>query len=299
MSALASPLLGSPLLRTLELLALLRRSRVSQRGDRQLARTAGGSREFFDQRKFHPGDDLRRVNWRAYLRTRELMVKLYQDDGSVPTRLLLDCSRSMLAGSHAGKETKFAYGKRLAASLLYIGLLRLETTVLQPFALELAPSSTYRHGRHQYAAAERLLQSLNAEGSTGFARVADQFVHRYPTPGVAIVISDFLGDADCLQSLRQILDRGDELWLIQLWGPDDRSPGERTHMRVVNVESGATLPVSLDDQSIRSYKEAFNRYSTTLKDLAVSRGGCYVGAATDDPLNETLLRSMIAAGMIG
>jgi uncharacterized protein (DUF58 family) len=37
-------------------------------GGHNLSRFAGPGQEFLDHRNFHSGDDLRAVNWRAYLR---------------------------------------------------------------------------------------------------------------------------------------------------------------------------------------------------------------------------------------
>jgi hypothetical protein len=39
---------------------------------------------------FHHGDDLRAVNWRAYLRLEKLFLKMFQVEPRVPVRMLLD-----------------------------------------------------------------------------------------------------------------------------------------------------------------------------------------------------------------
>src|ERR1700752_4036313 len=64
---------------------------------------AGAGQEFLDHRSFHHGDDLRAVNWRAYLRLEKLFLKMFQVEPRVPVRMLVDTSASMSAGS----EQKF------------------------------------------------------------------------------------------------------------------------------------------------------------------------------------------------
>jgi hypothetical protein len=89
---------------------------------------AGGGQEFLDHRHFHQGDDLRAVNWRAFMRLDKMFLKMFQIEPRVPVRLLLDTSVSMAAGS----REKFDYAVRLAASLCYVGLVRLDTIEVCP-----------------------------------------------------------------------------------------------------------------------------------------------------------------------
>jgi uncharacterized protein (DUF58 family) len=292
-------LLDVPILEKLEQLALRRQPRPGRPGSQQYWRTPGGSCEFIDHRKFHVGDDLRRINWQAYLRSDTLVVKLYQDDLHVPTRILLDRSRSMLCGSREGEETKLTYAKRLAAALIYIALVRLESTVIQPFSFGLAQPIRYEGGRHKFGSAECYLRELSADEHTDYATMAEEFVRRYPTPGLAIVISDFLGDGECLRPLRSIVDRGHELWLIQLWAAEDRSPSIGSHLRLIDVESHCSLSLNVDDSSIRAYKEAFDRHSEALRTMACSSGGSYLGLSVTTPLLGALFGPMIQSGMVG
>jgi uncharacterized protein (DUF58 family) len=76
-------------------------------GGHNLSRFAGPGQEFLDHRSFHPGDDLRAVNWRAYMRFDKLFLKMFQVEPRVPVRLLLDTSASMSAAAGKDGVTKF------------------------------------------------------------------------------------------------------------------------------------------------------------------------------------------------
>src|SRR5271169_1014340 len=99
-------------------------------GGHNTSRFAGGGLEFLDHRNFHHGDDLRAVNWRAYLRLEKLFLKMFQVEPRVPVRMLVDVSQSM-AGIH---DQKFEYACKLAAALCYVGLVRLDSIELHPFS---------------------------------------------------------------------------------------------------------------------------------------------------------------------
>ena len=95
------------------------------RGRTQCVPLLGPGQEFLDHRHFHHGDDLRAVNWRAYLRLEKLLLKMFQVEPRIPVRLLIDTSESMGTGDSA----KFEYAQKLAAALTYV-----DSFVLTPYA---------------------------------------------------------------------------------------------------------------------------------------------------------------------
>ena len=78
----------------------------------------GASVEFAEYRRYVPGDDLRRLHWRALGRSDRYYVKEFEADTNLRCCLVLDTSGSMGFGS--GKITKLQYGKYLAATLAYL-----------------------------------------------------------------------------------------------------------------------------------------------------------------------------------
>src|SRR5579872_5852342 len=78
----------------------------------------GSSVEFADFREYTPGDDLRRVDWKAYGRLDRLYVRLYQAEEISTVTLLIDRSASMSFGS----PSKADFAAKVAAIFAYIGL---------------------------------------------------------------------------------------------------------------------------------------------------------------------------------
>src|SRR6202795_753850 len=118
----STPLLDRQFLEKLERLTIhWQKSFNGLVGGHATSRFAGGGQEFLDHRHFHQGDDLRAVNWRAYMRLDKLFLKMFQVEPRIPVRVLLDTSKSMALGA----VTKFEYARKLAAALCYVGLVRL------------------------------------------------------------------------------------------------------------------------------------------------------------------------------
>jgi uncharacterized protein (DUF58 family) len=256
---------------------------------------AGSGQEFLDHRNFHYGDDLRAVNWRAYLRLEKLFLKMFQVEPRVPVRLLLDTSASMGVAVEPGTYTKFDYARRLAAALTYVGLVRLDSLLLQPFGNRLLEPLYCSGGRHRFQPAENYLRSLKPRGMTDFAEAARQFLTTYPQRGLTIIISDFLGDSDCLKPLQYIADFGHELLLIQLWSDEDRDPDTGEDCELIDAESGKRLRVISDDKTRKGYRRAFDEYAEQINRLALRNKGRYFGFSTTTDIENILFSAAFTA----
>jgi uncharacterized protein (DUF58 family) len=82
----------------------------------------GSSIEFAEYRKYVPGDDLRRLDWRAYGRSDRFYIKEFEADTNLRCCLVVDTSGSMGFGSKG--TTKIEYARRLAATLGYLASLQ-------------------------------------------------------------------------------------------------------------------------------------------------------------------------------
>src|SRR5258708_13755669 len=82
----------------------------------------GWSVEFAEYRKYVPGDDLRRLDWRAYGRSDRFYIKEFEADTNLRCCVVLDTSGSMDFGS--GEIKKIDYARRIAGALGYLALLQ-------------------------------------------------------------------------------------------------------------------------------------------------------------------------------
>lgn len=279
------PILDSNFLRKLEHLSLLwEKSFPGLIGGSLPSRYAGTGQDFLDHRQFYPGDDIRSVNWRAYLRFEKLFLKVFHLEPRVPVHLLLDASRSM--ASDGG--SKFLYARQLAASLVYIGLVRLQSIHLRPFAERLQQGLVCAGGRHRFGPVMTFLSELAPLGRTSFRQLARDFLQANGQKGLVIVVSDFLDEADCRGPLQQIASAGHELLLIHLWAPEDRTPPWSGSLELVDAETGERMYVEIDQASRQLYQEAFDRFAQDLEQLARRSGGRYVSLPTSIPLEEAI-----------
>ena len=289
----AEPLIDQSFLEKLERLTLhWRKSFPGLVGGHNPSHFPGAGQEFLDHRHFHHGDDLRAVNWRAFLRLEKLFLKMFQIEPRVPVRLLLDASDSMTTGT----GVKWDFSKRLAAALSYVGLVRLDTICLQPFREKLDDPFVCGGGRHRFLPAVNFLSSLPTGGSTDFLKIARQFAGEFPQKGLLIIVSDFLQSDDVEKPLQSLSDIGHELLLVHVWSPEDREPPWSGQLDLVDAESGQTLQLEFDDDALKRYIEAFDHYARALQTIANRTGGRYVGLPTDTSLEDAIFGPMLHSG---
>lgn len=289
------PLVDQRFLERLERLAIRwQKSFPGLVGGHNPSRYPGPGLEFLDHRHFHYGDDLRAVNWRAYLRFEKLFLKIFRIEPHTAVRLLLDVSASMGTGGGG----KFDFARKLAAALCYVGLVRLDTILLLPFRDRLEEGRRCAGGRHRFAPVVEFLTQLQPSGSTDYLQVVRDFLSRYVDRSLVIIISDFLDDADCRKPLQYLADFGHELMLIQVWAEEDRTPPWEGRLELVDAESGAVLELDFDAQARAAYTEAFEAHAQGLRRLALANGGRYVGLSSAQGIEEAFFGPLTQAGAL-
>src|SRR4051794_41110763 len=78
----------------------------------------GSSLEFAQYRKYVPGDDTRRLDWRTWGRSDRFYIKEFEADTNLRLCLLIDASGSMDFGPPGA--TRLDYARRLAGTLGYL-----------------------------------------------------------------------------------------------------------------------------------------------------------------------------------
>jgi uncharacterized protein (DUF58 family) len=286
----SAPLLDREFLEKLERLTIhWQRSFGGLVGGHNRSRFPGPGQEFLDHRNFHQGDDLRAVNWRAYLRLEKLFLKMFQVEPRVPVRLLLDTSASMSA--YGG--VKFDYARKLAGALCYIGLVRLDSIEVHGFGGKLHHRTLASGGRHRFRGVAEGLMALEASGPTDYEAMVRDFIGRFQQRGLVIVISDFLDDRECDRALEYLCDFGHELMLLQVFAEEDRDPPWTGELELRDAETDATLKLDFDAAARQRYRAAFDEYCGLIQTLAVRSGGRYAGISTAQPLEGVIFGDLV------
>lgn len=266
------------------------RARSGQGGD-HLAKRRGASVEFREHRSYEAGDDLRRIDWAAYARTGEPMLKVFRAEEDVIARILCDTSASM--GAPDGQKLEFA--KRFAAAVGYMVLARSERVQVLAAADGLLASPAPQRGRAGLAAFLSLVEAFTPAGSTNLAKAVDAAVQRSRKPGLFIVVSDFFDATDVLSSLKQAAFSGHQVALVQVLTPQEVEPDFEGDIALVDAESGATVEVTMDEDALTAYRERLAGLEEELRRFAKKHGATYVRFLTSAELADAV-RAFVEAG---
>lgn len=163
----------------------------------------GMSIEFAEYRRYQPGDDLRRVDWRAYARSDRYYIKEFEDETNLDAILVLDASASMDFG--AGAMTKWQYAGTLAASLAYLLQRQQDNVGLLVLDERIRLEREARNTRGHLVRVIGDLEKTQPGRQTRLAEVLHNVAPRMKRRGMAIVISDLLDDpAEVVSALRHL-----------------------------------------------------------------------------------------------
>src|SRR5436305_10321687 len=80
----------------------------------------GFALDFAQHRQYVPGDDVKRIDWRAFAKSERYYIKQYEVSTNLRAHIVLDASGSMAYKGKADAMSKFRYGQFLAACLGYL-----------------------------------------------------------------------------------------------------------------------------------------------------------------------------------
>jgi uncharacterized protein (DUF58 family) len=283
-------------LRQLERLQLLMKAPVrgGLKGGRRSVKR-GQSVEFADFRDYALGDDLRQLDWNVLARLEKLFVKLYVEEEDITIHFLLDASASMVAGT----PPKLQFAKRAAAALGYIGLASEDRVAVTALVA--------RAGRRQVALRGsgrvfRLLAALSginaADGSTDLLAAARHAAAQLSGRGVIVLLSDLL-DPAADRVIRELAATGSELIVLHVLSPEELDPTLEGDVRLVDVESGAGIDVTVDLATIDDYKARLAAWQEGFAELAAKRNATYVPISTDLPLTELVFAELRRRRVLG
>lgn len=105
------------LARAKEIELIARRLSKELRSGQTRSSLRGQGMRFAEHRVYQYGDEHRHIDWRASARSREPLIKIFEEDREFSTIILIDMSASMAFGTSDDTNTKLSVGLELAAIL--------------------------------------------------------------------------------------------------------------------------------------------------------------------------------------
>jgi uncharacterized protein (DUF58 family) len=265
----------------------LPRMPVAGRSGELLGRGTGSSVEFQEYREYLPGDDIRHLDWAAYARSDALMVRLYREEISPRTEILLDASKSMTTGD--GVKERVA--KQLATVFAQLcGYLGGRPTLI--------PANNERPLRPMGLESLDGLAAFPCDGVATLTELLAESAIPLKPQAVRIVISDFLFPHDPDPLLRRLAAGASALWIVQLITAWEADPSELGGRRVIDIEGGGQTDMLVNRKAIAAYKERLLRLQEGLSRACRRVHARYVLLIADRGLEALCREELCAAEML-
>ena len=256
----------------------------------------GSSVEFSEYRKYVPGDDLRRLDWRAYGRSDRFYIKEFEADTNLRCCLVLDTSGSMGFGS-AG-TTKIEYARRLAGSIGYLAMRQGDAVGLACVAGGLVRNIPPKRNPAHLMAVFDVLDEIKPKGETRLAPVLHELAETVRQRALVVILSDLFVEPDALRGCFQHLRfRHHDVAVFHLLDPQELSFDFRRPMRFLDMEGGPAIFAEPNEIADR-YRKALGQYLEGVQGVVRESAVDYHRVGIDEDYEQVLLRFLVGRARV-
>lgn len=241
----------------------------------------GSSLDFSDFREYHPGDDVRHIDWNVFARTEKVYIKRYLDEQEMRVHVLLDDSKSM--------EEKWLFSKQLAFSLGVMVLSKDDRLSISAGGASASPFK--KKGKSAKKLFEHFMVNLPDPKSRSFAKNASFYSAKDST--VLFVISDGLEELEEWQLFfKQVPKYSHDVRFLHLSTAEERFPNFEGDIRLIDEETGTDLNVTITRQVIEAYLKQREQHNKALEALCAKHGVHYMSIHIEDGIQQVMIHQL-------
>lgn len=251
----------------------------------------GSALEFAQYRKYVPGDDTRRLDWRTWGRTDRYYIKEFEADTNLRLCLIVDTSGSMGYGESGA--TRLDYARRVAGTLAYIAAQQGDATGLYSGATGFEKELPPRRGPRHLGLVLDQIAELQPGGETGLVNAIHEAAEKIRQRALIVIISDLLFHPEPLRdALQHLRFRKHDVALFHLLDRQEIDFKFDRPTRFIDLEGGPSIladPSLIQDR----YREAVSAYLTTIEDIVNHSAVDYQRVFLDEAYDQALARFLL------
>ena len=251
------------------------------------SRSKGFSVEFEEHREYSPGDEIRRIDWKALGKFDRYFIKEYEDETNLRAYLLLDTSASMDYASSS--ITKFDYGCTLTASLAYLILRQQDAAGLVTFSNRIENIIPPRAKRDYLTQIVHALENHGPGGETNVGKILEEIAGQIKRRGLVILVSDLLDEpAPILKGLRLFRFQGNDVIVFHILDQAELDLPFEGNILFEDLEA-ANINVIADPRAIRqTYRQVVEEFTNHMRKECHDSSIDYQLISTSTPLDRAL-----------
>jgi len=289
-------------LRKLDRLVLgIKRARTVRTGQRTLGRVQGLGIEPENFKEYAAGDDLRFLDWNAFARLDELMLRTYRADRQVEVTALVDASASMGLPEH---DDKLGLALAIGASLAYIGMADNDAVRIASFSMHRGTmkleATPFHRRRESYLNFKPFVTSVRAGGDTRFGAAVDEFLLQRRPAGTLVVISDFLvNEIDLEDALKRLAAARHDVKVVHVMGEQESTAAYPPGLyRVRDAETGEVRETVLGPTAAAALRRNVEKIAGRIRQICATHAISYAEAFGASNLESFMEREMPLMGIV-
>jgi uncharacterized protein (DUF58 family) len=250
----------------------------------------GSSLEFAQYRKYVPGDDTRRLDWRTWGRSDRFYIKEFEADTNLRLCLLIDASGSMGFGPDGA--TRLDYARQLAGTLGYLAAQQGDAVGLWSMARDVIEIPARRGASHLGVVLDQMA-GIQPVGGTTLITALHDAAEKIRQRALVVIFSDFfVPPVELKSAIQHLRFRRHDVAAFHLLDQRELDFDFDRPARFLDMEGGEAV---LADPSLiaRNYREAVRLYLAEMDALVRASGMDYHRVKTHERYDDALVRFLL------
>lgn len=248
----------------------------------------GRGLEFEEYKNYTPEDDASFIDWKASLKSGEILVKKFTEERELSVFLLIDVSSTMFFGSTP--KLKNEYAAELASSLCFVVLQSKDSVGFALFSNKIIQKSLpIKDNKQFYLLLKDLTNPKNYGGYCNFKDAIKFAMVNIKPNSILILISDFIGLGKNWERLVRMAAEKFDMTGIMVRDPRDKTlPIVKKLVLLEDIFSEKQLLIQ--PESIREkYSRYVSRQENMIRDTFKKAGAGFISLSTDKEFQKPII----------
>lgn len=254
----------------------LKKNSVELHQGEQKSDFSGQGMIFRDHKEYVPGDDIRKIDWKAYARTGEYFVKRYEEEKNITLHIIVDRSSSM----DYGETNKYEYASKIGLGLAYMTNKTNDRFRYSVFSETLTDLTAARRNANLGQLVETL-NNLRKTPESQVGRCLSEYASRIKNKSTIVILSDFLVDVEKVEDALTSLEDS-EVILVNTLSSQEISPEMEGEKILKDPESSSRIRTYLTGKVKNTYQNRLEDHQEELKEVAEENRARFIQVDTGE-----------------
>ncbi|MBW2970691.1 DUF58 domain-containing protein [Candidatus Woesearchaeota archaeon] len=252
----------------------------------------GRGLEFDSYRTYVPTDDAKEIDWKASLRSNELLIRVLTEERNVNVFIMMDVSNSMIFTST--EKLKCEYAAEISATIAYAALGAGDSVGLCMFTDKISKLVPSNIGRKQFYMISRALANPKLYGGNYDLNMAITNALNLLSRGtIVFIVSDFIGLPEDWEDLLGTMTRKFEVIGIMVQDPRDVVLPPKSGQYVLS-DPFSDHDILVDPSALREvYEELSRKRNEEIQNAFKKKGASFMAIHTDENYVFPLIKLMM------